>query len=112
MPRGEGVTITVAEAPEQVDVPDVTGLSRGEAIGVLSNAGLAASVRQRTTTEQDENGTVLDQSPGAGIEVERGSTVIIFVGRVREPPEEEGRVSPELPGEPEPEPESPPAGEP
>ncbi len=107
--RGEGVTITVAEAPEQVDVPDVTGLSRGEALGVLGNAGLAAAVRERSTTEPAENGVVLDQSPGAGVEVDRGSTVIVFVGRLKEP-QSDGRVSPELPGEPEPE--SPPAGEP
>jgi len=91
--RGDKVTITVATQPEQVDVPDVTGLSRGDALGALSDAGLGGSVRQRTTDDETEDGVVLEQRPGAGVEVDEGGSVVIIVGRF-----EEAAVDPGDPG--------------
>ena len=94
--RGDRVTITVAEQPEQVDVPDVTGLSRRDALRVLRGAGLGATVRERATEEEAEDGLVLQQSPGAGMEVDRGDSVTLVVGAYV-PPEE-----PVVPDEPDP----------
>nr|MBA2792849.1 PASTA domain-containing protein [Thermoleophilaceae bacterium] len=91
--RGDKVTITVATQPEQVNVPDVTGLSRGDALGALSDAGLGGSVRQRTTDDETEDGVVLEQRPGAGVEVDEGGSVVIIVGRF-----EEAAVDPGDPG--------------
>jgi len=78
--RGDSVAITVAREAEATTVPDVTGLARADAIALLEAEGLAASVRERPTRNQDEDGAVLEQRPTAGQEVEPGSAVLIFVG--------------------------------
>ena len=79
--RGDDVTITVATEPEQVSVPGVTGLSRAEAVRALRGAALSPSVSERATADPDEEGLVLQQSPGAGTDVDSGSTVTLIVGR-------------------------------
>ena len=85
--RGDDVTITVATEPEQVSVPGVTGLSRGEAARTLRDAGLDPSVSERATDNPDEDGVVLQQSPGAGTDIDSGSTVTLIVGRYEAPEE-------------------------
>ena len=42
---------------------------------------LGVSVRQRTTDNEEEDGQVLDQRPGAGVEVDEGRSIIVIVGR-------------------------------
>jgi beta-lactam-binding protein with PASTA domain len=64
---------------------------------MLAGDGLGVAVRERATDNEEEDGQVLDQRPGAGTEVDEASTVIIIVGRFEEPP-------PEEPAEPEPAP--------
>ncbi len=46
-------------------------------------------VRDRPTTDEAEDGNVVEQRPGARTQVRPGSTVTIFVGRFEAPPEEE-----------------------
>jgi len=104
--RGDDVTITVAIEPEQATVPDVTGLTRSEALRMLRGAGLQGSVSERATDTPDEDGVVIEQSPGNGADVDRGSTVTLIVGRLEAPadPVEPGPVEPGpgpvVPGEP------------
>jgi beta-lactam-binding protein with PASTA domain len=38
-------------------------------------------------TDENDDGTVVDQRPGSGAEVEKGRDVIIVVGRLEEQPE-------------------------
>jgi len=83
--RDEDVTITVATEPEQVTVPDVTGLTRSEALRMLRSAGLEGSVTQRATDTLDEDGVVIEQSPGNGAEVDEGTAVTLIVGRFKAP---------------------------
>ncbi len=91
--RGDSVAITVAREAEEAEeaeattVPDVTGLSRADAIALLEGAGLAARVRERTTQSLAEDGTVLEQRPTAGQDVDPGSAVLIFVGVLKAPDE-------------------------
>jgi eukaryotic-like serine/threonine-protein kinase len=92
---GARVTITVSQGKRQVDVPNVVGLSEADARQMLAGDGLGVTVRRRDTDNEEEDGQVLDQRPGAGVEVDAGRTVIIIVGRF---------VEPEEPPEPEPEP--------
>ena len=98
--RGDEVTIVVAQEPEQVSVPNVEGLSRADAVAALRDAGLQAAVRERATENEAEDGTVLEQRPGAGLSVDAGDSVIIFVGAFEEssgegaPPGEEPLQSP------------------
>ncbi len=105
--RGTQVTITVASSPEQVDVPDVTGLSPSRALQVLRGAGLSGSVQERATDDPAEDGIVLEQRPGAGVELDKGASVVLIVGGFAGPPgdttEPGGATPPEdpsTPGEP------------
>jgi serine/threonine-protein kinase len=75
--RGERVQLFVSSGPEQVEVPDLTGLSRDSAEDLLAAAGLQAAVEERESEEPEDD--VISQDPAAGTEVDRGSTVTITV---------------------------------
>jgi eukaryotic-like serine/threonine-protein kinase len=103
--RGTTVTITVSTGIEQVDVPNVIGLSPRDAEGQLGSAGLTAVRSEADVTDPDQDGVVIDQRPGAGVELDEGAQVVIIVGVLR--PEEE--VVPVQPAPEEPAPGEPPA---
>jgi beta-lactam-binding protein with PASTA domain len=77
---GSSVTISVSVGRPQVTVPDVTGLSPAAASARLRALGLVPSRQERSVTNPDEDGQVIDQRPGAGAEVEKGRTVVIVIG--------------------------------
>jgi beta-lactam-binding protein with PASTA domain len=76
--RGDSVRIDVSTGAEKVPVPGVVGKSEDDASAAIEAAGLRVSVAKREDDEQDA-GTVLEQSPGRGAGVARGSTVTITV---------------------------------
>jgi hypothetical protein len=85
---GEGVDKGAGRKPsgaqeEEARVPDVEGLSERAARERLSEAGLEADVRPRTSPEQDA-GRVLEQSVQGGKETEKGSKVFLTVGETPE----------------------------
>jgi serine/threonine-protein kinase len=75
--RGERVQLFVSSGPEQVEVPEVTGLSRDSAEDLISAAGLEPAVEEQESEEPEDD--VIAQNPVAGSEVDRGSTVTITV---------------------------------
>jgi eukaryotic-like serine/threonine-protein kinase len=76
--RGSQVTLRVSRGPEQVAVPDVTGESEDNARSALEGAGLR--VGKITQEESGEApGTVIEQSPAAGEEVDKGDAVDLTV---------------------------------
>jgi beta-lactam-binding protein with PASTA domain len=75
--RGERIQLFVSSGPEQVEVPDVTGLSRDSAETLLTKAGLEPAVEERESKEPVDD--VIAQNPAAGTELDRGSTVTITV---------------------------------
>ena len=77
--EGSSVTIFVSDGKVR-EVPDVTGLTQGEAEAELQDAGFNVSVRTRPTDQPDEDGTVLSQSPRGGAERRESATVSITVG--------------------------------
>ncbi len=79
--KGDRVTIVVSEGQQQVDVPNLVGLSENDAERLLRGDKLGITVRRRTTDNEEEDGQVLDQRPGAGVEVDEGRSVIVIVGR-------------------------------
>lgn len=83
------VDIVVSSGPELVVVPGVVGLSEEDAIAELDGVGLDASSEFGPSDEPE--GTVFDQSPDEGAEVEPGTSVIIAVSEG--PPEEELTMS-------------------
>ena len=78
--RGTTVTITVSTGIEMVSAPDVVGLSRRDAIAQLRGVGLKAAPREVDVTDASQDGAVIDQRPAAGIEIEKGKSVVIMVG--------------------------------
>jgi serine/threonine-protein kinase len=76
--KGTRVRLLVSQGPEQVTVPDVTGLSRDSAESRLRGAHLAVEVDEQESEDVPE-GDVISQSPASGAEVARGSTVTIRV---------------------------------
>jgi eukaryotic-like serine/threonine-protein kinase len=95
--RGTTVTITVSTGIEQIDVPNVVGLSPRDAAGQISSAGLTPVRSERSVTDPAEDGVVIDQRPGAGVELDEGGQVVIIVGVLQ--PEEEVQPLPPPAGE-------------
>jgi anti-sigma regulatory factor (Ser/Thr protein kinase) len=75
--KGTRVRLLVSNGPEQVTVPDVTGLSRDSAENLLTGEGLEVAVEERESEEPEDE--VIAQNPVAGTELERGETVTITV---------------------------------
>ena len=69
-------------SPEPVIVPGITGLSARVASALLSDMGLKSKVIYTVISDTRKSGRVVSQSPSAGTRVERGSVVILVVGRV------------------------------
>ena len=64
-------------APPALGVPDVVGLSQGEAQAILSRAGFRISVRQVPSAQPQ--GRVVRQGPRAGTKLRQGGTVYLAV---------------------------------
>jgi len=70
------ITLLVSRGTNQVEVPNVVGLDDQAALAALQNAGLSGVLVERDSTEPE--GKVINQSPGAGKLVARGSQVTVF----------------------------------
>jgi serine/threonine-protein kinase len=79
--KGTRVRLLVSNGPEQVTVPDVTGLSRESAESRLRDEGLSVAVEEQESDETE--GDVIAQSPAGGAEVPRGGRVTITVSTGR-----------------------------
>jgi tRNA A-37 threonylcarbamoyl transferase component Bud32 len=62
------------------EVPDLSGLSVGEARRRLEGANLRLGSRQQAASEEAARGSVIGQGPAAGTRAERGSAVYVTVG--------------------------------
>jgi beta-lactam-binding protein with PASTA domain len=79
--RGTRVRLFVSSGPEQVTVPEVTGLSRDSAESRLRDEGFGVSVTEQESDEPE--GDVISQNPAGGAELARGETVTITVSTGR-----------------------------
>ncbi|WP_455048895.1 Stk1 family PASTA domain-containing Ser/Thr kinase [Mitsuokella sp.] len=74
------VTIYVSKGGEEIEMPDLTGLSKADAEAQLKKMGLKlGSVYEKYSNE--EAGTVIKQDPKAGTKISRGQTVDITVSK-------------------------------
>ena len=69
---GSTVALTVAKAPSQVAVPDVTGEDAPAAIAALSGQGFKIDQQSQDVATPDGDGVVLEQSPAGGQEGQEG----------------------------------------
>jgi eukaryotic-like serine/threonine-protein kinase len=79
--KGTRVRLLVSSGPEQIAVPDVTGLSRESAEARLRDDGFGVSVAEQESDETE--GDVISQNPVGGTELTRGETVTITVSTGR-----------------------------
>jgi len=73
--------ITVSRGPQLIEIPDFIGNSLREALIKLDNLSLKSGDIQYIFRLSKEPGTVINQIPAAGAEVEKGSEVTLFVSR-------------------------------
>lgn len=81
----EGTTITLSvsvEAPGELTVPNVTGLTEAEATSMLQGLGFEVSVVPQDVTDESQVGVVLGQDPPAETEANPGDTVTLMVGQL------------------------------
>ena len=79
--KGSTVTYTISlgeETAEEVNVPDVIGLSAETATSTLENRGFQVAEKE-ISSDYHEEGEVADQSPEAGTTEPAGSTITIYV---------------------------------
>jgi eukaryotic-like serine/threonine-protein kinase len=81
--KGQAIKIYVSTGPPRVDVPDVRGKSRDDAVGTLTAAGLKPNVVEVFSSE--DPGTVIAQFPVGGTSVIKGSKVRINISRGAKP---------------------------
>ena len=83
-PSASRVRVSVSEGPnpaQLTSVPNVVGQDQATAGTTLRQAGFKVLVLFRKTTNQSQDGLVIDEQPAAGSQIPRGSVVAIFVGR-------------------------------
>jgi len=71
---GATITLTVSDGVPQVQVPDVTGMSKDDAVAALQKVGLKADTQTFISGSK-----VFNQSPKKGETVDQGSTVKILI---------------------------------
>jgi eukaryotic-like serine/threonine-protein kinase len=76
--EGSQVEVRVSKGVRQIEVPDVLGQSESSATGELQAAGFEVSVTEAPSDTVSE-GLVSAQSPSAGTEAAKGSTVTITI---------------------------------
>ncbi|RSM84480.1 Stk1 family PASTA domain-containing Ser/Thr kinase [Kibdelosporangium aridum] len=80
---GKTVTLTIGRSASSVQVPDVRGKTKDDATKALAQAGLVASPDETTedTTDSKLIGKVSSTQPPIGVDVPKGSTVKLVVGK-------------------------------
>jgi eukaryotic-like serine/threonine-protein kinase len=81
--RGNFVSITVSTGPRKLDVPNVVGRNRDEAVATLTGEGLEPNVVEVNSLQPV--GTVLATAPKAGTEVIEGTTIRVNVSKGPKP---------------------------
>jgi serine/threonine-protein kinase len=82
--RGSRVRLNVSTGPNPQaarSVPDVLGQDEATATTTLQNAGFVVEVIDQPTTDQTQDGIVVDEQPAGGTRAPRGSVITIYVGR-------------------------------
>jgi eukaryotic-like serine/threonine-protein kinase len=79
--QGSTVTLRVSRGIEQVDVPELEGSSRADAIVALEGVGLEAEFTEEYSDDVPEEGTVISQEIEAGTTVDKGTTVSMVVSK-------------------------------
>jgi serine/threonine-protein kinase len=78
---GSSVSIVVSSGKKQVEVPNLIGRQRREAVEALRAEGLAPFVEEEETEVAGQVGRVVDQFPPPGTQLAPGAEVTLTVGK-------------------------------
>jgi serine/threonine-protein kinase len=78
--EGSTVTLTISAGPASVTMPDVAGLTEAQATKRLTDLGLLVQP-QFEFSDSIPEGRAIRTDPGAGIRVDTGQTVKLFISR-------------------------------
>ncbi len=83
--KGTGTTRAAPRRrPAAAAVPNVVGEDKNTAKADLANAGFHVDKENQDTSDPNQDGMVVDQSPIGGSSAQAGSHVTIYVGRYRD----------------------------
>ncbi|MFH9891660.1 Stk1 family PASTA domain-containing Ser/Thr kinase [Streptomyces luteogriseus] len=82
--KGDTISLVVSTGAPKVAVPSVTGLSLDEAKEKLEGDRYQFDVQTETRESPEDPGTVLEQDPSTGEEVEKGSTITLTIAKEAE----------------------------
>ncbi|MFI8927137.1 Stk1 family PASTA domain-containing Ser/Thr kinase [Streptomyces sp. NPDC053474] len=84
--KGETINVVVSTGAPKVAVPSVLGLDEDEATEKLEGDDyqLKVETKQRISTETE--GKVLEQNPVTGTEVQKGSTITLYIAKEQQKP--------------------------
>jgi beta-lactam-binding protein with PASTA domain len=75
---GSAVSLVIAAIKPKAGVPSVVGLSEANADAAITAAGLVVQTTHRSS-DAVPSGSVIDQSPSAGVQIDSGTSVAISV---------------------------------
>jgi serine/threonine-protein kinase len=76
--KGARVSVYVSSGPETLGLPDVTHKTSDEALKILRKKGFQPTLQNQPSSTV-EKGLVISTNPAAGIEVQHGSPVTVYV---------------------------------
>jgi serine/threonine-protein kinase len=77
---GTTVSVSFSKGPKIVPVPSVVNLPKDDAVTKLKDAGLKPIVKTRYSDTVPQ-GIVIDSNPNAGVSIQQGQPVTLFVSR-------------------------------
>ncbi|MFF8942363.1 Stk1 family PASTA domain-containing Ser/Thr kinase [Streptomyces sp. NPDC014864] len=83
--KGTTITLVVAKAAEKSTVPDVTGQACDAAKQQMQASNLTGNCTEVETNDPNQVGKVIQTSPAAGAQVDKGSTVTMQIGKQAPP---------------------------
>ncbi|MFJ4786049.1 Stk1 family PASTA domain-containing Ser/Thr kinase [Streptomyces sp. NPDC088794] len=79
--KGTAVSLVVSTGAPKVAVPSVLGKSLDEATDILEGDDYKFVIKTKTQVSTEDPNTVLEQNPGLGKEVEKGSTITLTIAK-------------------------------
>lgn len=80
--KGDEITYNLSLGPEGIQVPNVVGQSKGDAVATINNAGLLVDTNNYTYQTSDKpEGTVIKQTPNAGETLQKNGLVALTISQ-------------------------------
>lgn len=79
--EGTSINLTISKGTEEVDVPDLRGMTEEEALRTLSRSGFEGVAGAAVYSDKYYEGTVAKQSPKFGGKAERGSKITYYLSK-------------------------------